>query len=72
MRRETGKEAREELWKRRSQRSRKSWSSLKSRISELEESLRVERLRNRLNEKIIDIAEARWHIEIRKKADTKR
>lgn len=72
MRRETGKEAREELWKRRSQRSRKSWSSLKSRISELEESLRVERLRNRLNEKIIDIAEARWHIEIRKKAGTKR
>ena len=46
--------------------------SLKSRISELEESLRVERLRNRLNEKIIDIAEARWHIEIRKKAGTKR
>jgi len=72
LRRETGKEAREELWKRRSQRSRKSWSSLKSRISELEESLRVERLRNRLNEKIIDIAEARWHIEIRKKAGTKR
>lgn len=46
--------------------------SLKSRISELEESLRLERLRNRLNEKIIDIAEARWHIEIRKKAGTKR
>lgn len=46
--------------------------SLKLRISELEESLRVERLRNRLNEKIIDIAEARWHIEIRKKAGTKR
>ncbi len=46
--------------------------SLKSRISELEESLRMERLRNRLNEKIIDIAEARWHIEIRKKAGTKR
>ena len=50
----------------------KEQESLKSRISELEESLRVERLRNRLNEKIIDIAEARWHIEIRKKAGTKR
>ena len=45
--------------------------ALKSRISDLEEALRIERLRNQLNEKIIDIAEQRWHIEIRKKAGTK-
>lgn len=45
--------------------------ALKERISDLEEQLRIERLRNRLNEKIIDIAEQRWHIEIRKKAGTK-
>lgn len=46
--------------------------ALKSRISELEEQLRVEQLRNRLNEKIIEIAENRWNIDIRKKAGTKR
>lgn len=46
--------------------------SLRSRVSELEEQLRKERLRNRLNEKIMDIAESRWNIEIRKKAGTKR
>lgn len=45
--------------------------ALKSRISDLEEALRIERLRNQLNEKIIDIAEQRWQIEIRKKAGTK-
>lgn len=45
--------------------------ALKSRISDLEEALRIERLRNQLNENIIDIAEQRWHIEIRKKAGTK-
>jgi len=44
---------------------------LKAQIADLEEQLRVEKLRNRLNEKIIDIAESRWHIEIRKKAGTK-
>ena len=37
----------------------------------MKEQLRIEKLRNRLNEKIIDIAEERWHIEIRKKAGTK-
>ncbi len=45
--------------------------ALKAKVADLEEQLRVEKLRNRLNEKIIDIAEERWHIEIRKKAGTK-
>lgn len=45
--------------------------TLNAKIADLEEQLRREKLRNRLNEKIIDIAEQRWHIEIRKKAGTK-
>lgn len=45
--------------------------SLKARIAELEEDLRREKIRSRLNEKIIEIAEERWQIEIRKKAGTK-
>lgn len=45
--------------------------ALKAEVAELKEQLRIEKLRNRLNEKIIDIAEERWHIEIRKKAGTK-
>ena len=45
--------------------------ALKAKVADLEEQLRREKLRNRLNEKIIDIAEERWHIEIRKKAGTK-
>ena len=45
--------------------------ALKAKVADLEEQLRVEKLRNRLNEKIIDIAEERWHIDIRKKAGTK-
>ena len=45
--------------------------ALKAEVADLEEQLRVEKLRNRLNEKIIDIAEERWHIDIRKKAGTK-
>ena len=45
--------------------------ALKAKVADLEEQLRKEKLRNLLNEKIIDIAEKRWHIEIRKKAGTK-
>lgn len=45
--------------------------ALQERIADLEEQLRIEKLRNRLNEKIIDIAEQRWHLEIRKKAGAK-
>ena len=45
--------------------------ALKAKVADLEEQLRIEKLRNRLNEKIIDIAEDRWHIDIRKKAGTK-
>ena len=69
---ENGKGSPRRIMEAKKSKEQEEMESLKSRISELEESLRVERLRNRLNEKIIDIAEARWHIEIRKKAGTKR
>ena len=69
---ENGKGSPQRIMEAKKSKEQEELESLKSRISELEESLRVERLRNRLNEKIIDIAEARWHIEIRKKAGTKR
>ena len=69
---ENGKGSPRRIMEAKKSKEQEELESLKSRISELEESLRVERLRNRLNEKIIDIAEARWHIEIRKKAGTKR
>ena len=45
--------------------------ALRAKVADLEEQLRKEKLHNLLNEKIIDIAEKRWHIEIRKKAGTK-
>lgn len=64
---ENGKGSPRRIMEAKKSKEQEELESLKSRISELEESLRVERLRNRLNEKIIDIAEARWHIEIRKK-----
>lgn len=69
---ENGKGSPQRIMEAKKSKEQEELESLKSRTSELEESLRVERLRNRLNEKIIDIAEARWHIEIRKKAGTKR
>ena len=69
---ENGKGSPRRIMEAKKSKEQEELESLKSRISELEESLRLERLRNRLNEKIIDIAEARWHIEIRKKAGTKR
>lgn len=46
--------------------------TLRKKIAELEEALRIERIRTRMGEKMIEIAESRWHIDIRKKAGTKR
>lgn len=45
--------------------------ALEAKVAELEEQLRVEKMRNRLNDKIIDIAEQRYSIQIRKKAGAK-
>ena len=45
--------------------------ALKAKIADLEEQLRIEKMRCRLNEKIIDIAEKKYNIPIRKKAGAK-
>ena len=41
--------------------------ALKAKIADLEEQLRIEKMRRRLNEKIIDITEEKYNIPIRKK-----
>jgi ribosome biogenesis GTPase A len=45
--------------------------ALKAKVADLEEQLRIERMRGRLNEKIIEIAEKKYNIPIRKKAGAK-
>lgn len=64
---ENGKGTPERIMKAKKAKEAEELDALKERIADLEEQLRVEKLRNRRNETIIDIAEQRWHIEIRKK-----
>ena len=45
--------------------------ALKAKIADLEEQLRQEKMRGRLNDKIIEIAEKKYNIQIRKKAGAK-
>lgn len=45
--------------------------ALKAKVADLEEQLRIEKMRGRLNEKIIEIAEKKYNIPIRKKAGAK-
>jgi len=45
--------------------------ALKAKIADLEEQLRIEKMRGRMNEKIIGIAEKKYKIPIRKKAGAK-
>jgi transposase len=45
--------------------------ALKQQVADLEEQLRIEKMRGRLNDKIIEIAEKKYGIEIRKKAGAK-
>ena len=45
--------------------------ALKAKVTDLEEQLRLEKMRGRLNDKIIEIAEKRYNIQIRKKAGAK-
>ena len=45
--------------------------SLKEKVAQLEEQLRMEKMRSRLNDKIIEIAEKKFNIEIRKKPGAK-
>ena len=68
---EQGKGSPQRIMKAQKSQAEEELEALKAKVADLEEQLRIEKLRNRLNEKIIDIAEERWHIEIRKKAGTK-
>ena len=68
---ENGKVTPQTLMQSKESQTNEELEALKAKVSDLEEQLRIEKLRNRLNEKIIDIAEERWHIDIRKKAGTK-
>ena len=45
--------------------------ALRQQVADLEEQLRIEKMRGRLNDKIIEIAEKKYGIEIRKKAGAK-
>lgn len=45
--------------------------ALKAKVADLEEQLRLEKMRGRLNDKIIEIAEKKYNIQIRKKAGAK-
>lgn len=45
--------------------------ALKAKVADLEGQLRIEKMRSRLNEKIIEIAEKKYNIPIRKKAGAK-
>ncbi len=45
--------------------------ALKAKVAELEEQLRIEKMRVCINEKMIDIAEQKFNIPIRKKAGAK-
>ena len=49
----------------------KELEDLRTRVADLEEQLRIEKMRVRLNEKIIEIAEQKYNIPIRKKAGAK-
>ena len=45
--------------------------ALKAKITDLEEQLRLEKMHGRLNDKIIEIAEKKYNIQIRKKTGAK-
>jgi transposase-like protein len=54
-----------------SKQTKQKLAEQKARISELEEALRVEKLKVAINNKMIDIAETEYGIEIRKKSGAK-
>lgn len=68
---EGGKAAPEEVMRQEAKNDTEEINALKVRIADLEEQLRLEQMRSRLSDKIIDIAEKRYNIQIRKKAGAK-
>lgn len=68
---ENGKVSREQVMQQKETEKAEEIKALEARIADLEEQLRLEKMRGRLNEKIIEIAEKKYNIQIRKKAGAK-
>ena len=68
---ENGKGSPQRIMKAQQSKEQEEIESLKEQIVHLEEQLRREKMRSRLNEKIIEIAEQKFNIEIRKKPGAK-
>ena len=65
---ENGKVAPEQVMQKKGSEKAEEIKALEARIADLEEQLRLEKMRSRLNDKIIEIAEKKYNIQIRKKA----
>ena len=68
---ENGKVTRSTIMESKKTESNEELEALKAKIADLEEQLRLEKMRGRLNDKIIEIAEKKYNIQIRKKAGAK-
>ena len=68
---ENGKVSPEQVMQQKETEKAEEIKALEAKIADLEEQLRLEKMRSRLNEKIIEIAEKKYNIQIRKKAGAK-
>lgn len=68
---ENGKVSPEQVMQQKETEKAEEIKALEARIADLEEQLRLEKMRGRLNDKIIEIAEKKYNIQIRKKAGAK-
>lgn len=68
---ENGKGSPQRIMKVQQSKEKEEIESLKEKVAQLEEQLRMEKMRSRLNDKIIEIAEKKFNIEIRKKPGAK-
>lgn len=68
---ENGKVSPEQVMQKKETGKAEEIKALEARIADLEEQLRLEKMRGRLNDKIIEIAEKKYNIQIRKKAGAK-
>ena len=68
---ENGKVSPEQVMQKKESEKAEEIKALEARIADLEEQLRLEKMRSRLNDKIIEIAEKKYNIPIRKKAGAK-
>ena len=68
---ENGKGSPQRIMQAKQSQAEEELEALKAKIADLEEQLRLEKMRGRLNDKIIEIAEKKYNIQIRKKAGAK-